>query len=63
MFIAAHMGMAKAIEMAKESGIGMVSVKHCNHFRMSAWVVQQALDAGIVLSSRIHLQRREADPS
>jgi LDH2 family malate/lactate/ureidoglycolate dehydrogenase len=47
-FIAAHMGMAKAIEMAKEFGIGMVSVKHSNHFGMSAWVVQQALDADMM---------------
>jgi LDH2 family malate/lactate/ureidoglycolate dehydrogenase len=44
-FLAADMGMRKAIEMAKEFGIGMVSVKHSNHFGMSAWVVQQALDA------------------
>ncbi|KAJ9285316.1 hypothetical protein DTO027B5_3139 [Paecilomyces variotii] len=47
-FVAAHMGMARAIEMAKDFGIGMVSVKHSNHFGMSAWVVQQALDAGMM---------------
>ena len=47
-FIAAHMGMSKAIEMAKTYGIGMVSVKHSNHFGMSAWVVQQAIDAGMM---------------
>lgn len=47
-FVAAHMGMAKAIEMAKVYGIGMVSVKHSNHFGMSAWLVQQALDAGMM---------------
>ncbi|KAL7912471.1 Malate/L-lactate dehydrogenase [Trichoderma velutinum] len=47
-FLAAHQGMACAIEMAKEFGIGMVSVKHSNHFGMSAWVVQQALDAGMM---------------
>lgn len=40
--------MASAIEMAKEFGIGMVSVKHSNHFGMSAWIVQQALDAGMM---------------
>lgn len=40
--------MACAIEMAKEFGIGMVSVKHSNHFGMSAWLVQQALDAGMM---------------
>ena len=47
-FLAAHMGMAEAIRMARELGIGMVSVKHSNHFGMSAWVVQQALDAGMM---------------
>ena len=47
-FIAAHMGMSKAIEMAQTYGIGMVSIKHSNHFGMSAWVVQQAIDAGMM---------------
>lgn len=47
-FVAAHQGMAKACEMAKVYGIGMVSVKHSNHFGMSAWLVQQALDQGMM---------------
>jgi LDH2 family malate/lactate/ureidoglycolate dehydrogenase len=47
-FVAANMGMAMAIDMAREVGIGMVSIKHSNHFGMSAWVVQQALDAGMM---------------
>ncbi|KAF1830438.1 Malate/L-lactate dehydrogenase [Decorospora gaudefroyi] len=47
-FLAAHVGMAAAVDMAKNIGIGMVSVKHSNHFGMSAWVVQQALDAGMM---------------
>ncbi|KAM0694645.1 hypothetical protein Q7P36_005001 [Cladosporium allicinum] len=47
-FVAAHMGMQKACAMAKIYGIGMVSVKHSNHFGMSAWLVQQALDAGMM---------------
>lgn len=47
-FLAAHTGMAAAIRMAQDVGIGMVSVKHSNHFGMSAWVVQQALDAGMM---------------
>jgi LDH2 family malate/lactate/ureidoglycolate dehydrogenase len=47
-FVAANMGMALAIDMAREIGIGMVSIKHSNHFGMSAWVVQQALDAGMM---------------
>ncbi|THW49083.1 Malate/L-lactate dehydrogenase [Aureobasidium pullulans] len=47
-FVAAKMAMARAIEMAVAFGIGMVSVKHSNHFGMSAWLVQQALDAGMM---------------
>lgn len=47
-FLAASKGMSAAINMASTSGIGMVSVKHSNHFGMSAWVVQQALDAGMM---------------
>jgi LDH2 family malate/lactate/ureidoglycolate dehydrogenase len=47
-FLAASTGMAAAIDMANTIGIGMVSVKHSNHFGMSAWVVQQALDAGMM---------------
>lgn len=47
-FVAAHMGMAKAIDMARVYGIGMVSVKHSNHFGMSAWLVQEAIDQGMM---------------
>lgn len=47
-FVAAQIGMDKAIAMAKVFGIGMVSVKHSNHFGMSAWLVQQALDANMM---------------
>lgn len=47
-FLAGRQGMACAIEMAKEFGIGMVSIKHSNHFGMAAWLVQQALDSGMM---------------
>ena len=47
-FVAASMGMTKACEMAQIYGIGMVSIKHSNHFGMSAWIVQQAIDAGMM---------------
>jgi LDH2 family malate/lactate/ureidoglycolate dehydrogenase len=40
--------METAITMAQTFGIGMVSVKHSNHFGMSAWVVRQAVDAGMM---------------
>lgn len=47
-FVAAQHGMRRAIEMAQQFGIGMVSVKHSNHFGMSAWLVKQALNAGMM---------------
>lgn len=47
-FVAAYHGMSRAIEMAQQFGIGMVSVKHSNHFGMSAWLVKQALDANMM---------------
>jgi LDH2 family malate/lactate/ureidoglycolate dehydrogenase len=47
-FLGASLGMKAAIDMAEQYGIGMVSIKHSNHFGMSAWVVQQAIDAGMM---------------
>ncbi|KAL2868115.1 Ldh family oxidoreductase [Aspergillus lucknowensis] len=47
-FVSAHLAMRKAIEMAQDFGLGLVSVKHSNHFGMSAWIVQQAIDAGMM---------------
>ncbi|EGX91718.1 malate dehydrogenase [Cordyceps militaris CM01] len=47
-FLAAHAGMAACIASARTYGIGMASVKHSNHFGMSAWIVQQALDADMM---------------
>jgi LDH2 family malate/lactate/ureidoglycolate dehydrogenase len=47
-FLSAHLGMKHAIGMAQTYGIGMVSIKHSNHFGMSAWIVQQAIDAGMM---------------
>jgi LDH2 family malate/lactate/ureidoglycolate dehydrogenase len=47
-FLAAHAAMATAIESARTLGIGMAAVAHSNHFGMGAWVVQQALDAGMM---------------
>lgn len=43
-FLAATAGMDRAVEIAETFGIGMVSVKHSNHFGMSAWIVQRAID-------------------
>ncbi|KAK5989792.1 putative oxidoreductase YjmC [Cladobotryum mycophilum] len=47
-FISAHAGMKAAIESARVYGIGMASIKHSNHFGMSAWLVQQAIDADMM---------------
>ncbi|KAL5392150.1 hypothetical protein DPSP01_000670 [Paraphaeosphaeria sporulosa] len=47
-FLAADSGMTAAIEAAKLYGIGMTSVMHSNHFGMSAWIVQKAVDAGMM---------------
>lgn len=43
-FVAAELGMRTAINMARVYGLSMVSVKHSNHFGMSSWIVQQAID-------------------
>ncbi|KAH0552842.1 hypothetical protein GP486_006956 [Trichoglossum hirsutum] len=47
-FLSAHMGMAHAVEMAKEFGIGMVSVKNSNHFGMAASFVLRAIEADMM---------------
>ncbi len=47
-FPAAKLAMETAVSMAKDFGSGMVSVKHSNHFGTSAWIVQQAVDAGML---------------
>jgi LDH2 family malate/lactate/ureidoglycolate dehydrogenase len=46
--IPSKLGMAKAIEMASTLSIGMVSIKQSNHFGMSAWLCQQAIDANML---------------
>jgi LDH2 family malate/lactate/ureidoglycolate dehydrogenase len=47
-FLAAHLGISSAVQMASANGIGMVSVKHSNHFGMSAWIVQKAIDSNMM---------------
>ncbi|KAK7956606.1 uncharacterized protein PG986_005828 [Apiospora aurea] len=46
--VAGGVAMQAAVDMARVYGIGMVSVKHSNHFGMSAWLVQKALDEGMM---------------
>lgn len=43
-FLAATLGIDNAVRMAKEFGIGMVSIKHSNHFGMAAWICQRAIE-------------------
>ena len=47
-FLAAHAGITAAIKSAETYGIGMASIKHSNHFGMSAWVVQEAINANMM---------------
>ncbi|KAK4449595.1 Malate/L-lactate dehydrogenase [Podospora aff. communis PSN243] len=47
-FPAAHLAMSTACSIASTYGIGLVSVKHSNHFGMSAWLVRQALTANMM---------------
>ncbi|KAK0644554.1 Malate/L-lactate dehydrogenase [Cercophora newfieldiana] len=47
-FPAASLAMSTATRMASTFGIGLVSVKHSNHFGMSAWIVRQAVSAGMM---------------
>ncbi|RMZ88670.1 hypothetical protein DV736_g4097, partial [Chaetothyriales sp. CBS 134916] len=47
-FLAASLGIDTAIQMARIYGIGMVSIKHSNHFGMSAWIVQRAIDSDMM---------------
>jgi len=47
-FVVATRAMEEAIWMARESGIGIVSVRRSTHFGMAACYVLQALDAGFV---------------
>ncbi|KAF1808672.1 malate/L-lactate dehydrogenase-like protein [Eremomyces bilateralis CBS 781.70] len=47
-FLTAKAGMQRACDMAQTFGIGMVSAHHSNHFGMSAWIVEQAIEAGMM---------------
>ena len=47
-FISAALGMDSCIDMAATYGIGMCSIKHSNHFGMSASFVLQAARRGMM---------------
>lgn len=47
-FLGATLAIDTAITTAQTYGIGMVSVKHSNHFGMAAWIVQRAINANMM---------------
>jgi LDH2 family malate/lactate/ureidoglycolate dehydrogenase len=47
-FIAGRRGMQEAIQLAAESGIGMVGVRRSTHYGMAALYVLQAIEAGYI---------------
>ncbi|WP_126425383.1 Ldh family oxidoreductase [Brevibacillus marinus] len=47
-FLAAHRAMDEAIELAENSGIGLVGVRNSTHFGMAALYVKQAIRAGYI---------------
>jgi LDH2 family malate/lactate/ureidoglycolate dehydrogenase len=47
-FVVGTRAMREAIDMAREFGIGIVSVRRSTHFGMAASYVLQALDAGLI---------------
>jgi LDH2 family malate/lactate/ureidoglycolate dehydrogenase len=47
-FVTATRAMSEAIAMARDFGLGIVSVRHSNHFGMAASYVLQAIDAGMM---------------
>lgn len=46
--VVARHAMGAAVAMAQTYGLGLVACRRSNHFGMAAWVVQQALDAGML---------------
>ena len=47
-FISATIAMERCVEMAKAYGVGMASIKHSNHFGMSASFALQAADSNMM---------------
>ncbi len=47
-YVAAHRAMAKAVEKAQATGIGMVTVRHSNHFGIAGYHALQAAQHGLI---------------
>lgn len=46
--VAGTRAMREAIDLADNTGVGIVSVRHSNHYGMAAYYVLQAVDAGMI---------------
>lgn len=47
-FVVGHRATERAIELARENGIGYVAVRNSNHFGAAALYIKQATDAGMI---------------
>lgn len=47
-YVAGHRAMARAVEMARETGIAMVAVAHSNHFGTSGYHAMHAARKGVI---------------
>ena len=47
-FVAADIGIKKAIENAKKTGIGLVAVKNSNHYGLSGYYAEQAIKKNLI---------------
>ncbi len=47
-FVSARAGMERAIDMAREHGVGVVTVRNSNHFGMAGFYAMMAAEAGLI---------------
>tara|TARA_B100001250_G_scaffold400341_1_gene410770 strand:- start:50 stop:1060 length:1011 start_codon:yes stop_codon:yes gene_type:complete len=47
-FVAANIGITKAIENAKKTGIGLVAIKNSGHYGLSGYYVEQAVKKNLI---------------
>lgn len=47
-YVAGHRAMSRAVEMARTTGIAMVSVRHSNHFGIAGYHARVAAEAGLI---------------
>lgn len=61
-YIAGREGMSLAIQIAKETGVGMTLVRNSNHFGAAALYAQMAVDAGMIGFSTTNVKPNVAAP-